>query len=30
MLKTCRGGPGSISLCVEMTKRFDQVLPLRP
>ena len=29
-LETCRAGPRSISLCVEKTKNFDQIHPLRP
>ena len=30
MLETCRGGPGPISLSVEKTKNFDQVLRTCP
>ena len=29
-LETCRAGPRPISLCVEKTKNFDQIHPLRP
>ena len=29
-LETCRAGPRPISLCVEKTKHFDQIHPLRP
>ena len=28
--ETCSGGPGLISLCVGMTKNYDQVLPRQP
>ena len=30
MLGNCRGGLRPISLCVEKTKSYDQVLTLRP
>ena len=29
MLETCRGGPRPIRLCVEKTKNFYQIKPLR-
>ena len=29
MLKTCRGGPTPIRLCVEKTKNFGQIQPPR-
>ena len=29
-LESCRAGPRPISLCVEKTKNFDQIHPLRP
>ena len=29
MLETCSGGPSPIKLCVEKTKNFDRIQPLR-